>query len=235
MKSLAHDVVWHFALRLICGLVLFFAMTTCSHAATRAGLLVRLNELMDDASNIKMTSANKILFLDGVGREYGRRGLYIKRDTIITAANTELYTLNTDFAGGITGAYLKIGQQRTVLPVIDRDSAFRIPDVSPGEISYAFIESDGKLGLHAIPIEADTIILLYFAYPGALSEDTTEWTLPNHYEEAALYETASNCLFKIGTAQAQAQAATFKAVAESKLDALLNPTTQTRELGDTKR
>lgn len=204
-------------------------------ADIRVNLLTRLNQIMDDVDNRKMSQTNKLLFLDAVGREYGRRGFYIKRDTVLTTDQVELYDLNSDFAGIIHGAYLKTGDRRVVLPVIDRDSAFKMPDVKPGVISYAFIESDGKLGLQAIPVRVDTVVLLYFAYPAALSGDSTEWSLPNHYEDAALFQTAADCLRKIGTAEAQRKADIDAQVAESKLSTLANPDTQSRQVGTTDR
>ena len=206
-----------------------------AYAGIRVNLIVRVNELMDDANNRKMSAVNKILFLDGIGREYGRRGLYVKRDTIVTVANTESYTIadsSLDFAGALQGAYLKRGQTRVVLPVIDRDSAFRVPDVKPGIISYLFVEEDGKLGTLSVPLRADTLVLLYYALPAALSGDSVEWALPDYYEEPALYEVAASCLMKVATAEAQAKAQALLQIAATKLADLRNPPGQTRKIGD---
>jgi hypothetical protein len=229
-------VALQFALGLLAG-ILIFAAATCSpaDAAIRVNLVTRLNELLDDANNRKMSAANKILFMDDIGKEYGRRGLYVKRDTVLLVAETERYTLNSDFAGVLQGAYLKSGQDRTILPIIDRDSAFRIPDVKAGVVSYLFVEEDGSLGVHAIPLYADTIVLLYYATPAALSGDSTEWGLPDYYEGAALFEAAASCLLKIGTAEAQAKATSFLGIAAAKLDELRNAPSQTRKIGDTPR
>jgi hypothetical protein len=229
------DILWWgfiaAVLLLLCSLVL----CKPAKADIRVNLVTRLNELMDDANNRKMTQANKILFLNGMGREYGRRGLYIKRDTVITAANTESYALNSDFAGALQGSYLKVGQRRTILPVIDRDSAFRIPDVTPGVVSYLFIEEDGRLGMQATPLRADTIILTYYAMPAALSGDSTEWALPDYYEEPALYEAAASCLLKVATAEAQTKAQLLIQIAAAKLEELRNAPSQSRVIKDTPR
>lgn len=225
----------NFAVGVLFAVVLWFLFTQCAHAGIRSNLLTRLNEYMDDANNIKMSSANKIIFLDAAGRELGRMGLYIKRDTVITAANTELYSLNSDFAGVIQAAYRKHNKDRSVLPVIDRDSAYKIFETSVSDLQYVFVEDNSRLGVMGLPIRADTIILTYYATPAALSGDSTEWDLPDYYEEAGVKLTAAFCLLKIGTASAQAQAAVLRQSALEEIEALKNPTTQTRQAGDTPR
>ena len=213
-----------------------------AYAGIRVDLIARVNELMDDANNRKMSAVNKILFLDGIGREYGRRGLYVKRDTIVTVANTESYTIadsSLDFAGALQGAYLKRGQTRVVLPVIDRDSAFRVPDVKPGVISYLFVEEDGKLGTLSVPLRADTLILLYYAVPAALAEDTTtagaEWALPDFYEDAALRITASKCLLRMQTTWALERSALLYQTGWADIESLKMFTPQSRQVGDAPR
>lgn len=212
-------------------LVALLLIPCAAQADIRTNLLTRLNQIMDDASNAKMTAANKYVVMNEVGREFGRRGLYVKRDTIVTSANTEAYNLNSDFAGSVAGAYLKNGQERRVLPVIPRDSAFSIPKTTAGVVSYLFVETDGRLGVHAIPLYSDTIILLYSAYPSALSGDSTEWDLPDHYEHAALFEVAADCLRKLPTAEGRAAADACNAVAAKKLEELQIPAPQSRGTG----
>ena len=211
-------------------------------AATRDSLIARLNEYLSDTTNRWMSSAHKLQMLDATGRELGRRGLYVKRDTIVTVANTESYTIADsalDFAGALQGAYLKRGQTRVVLPVIDRDSAFRVPDVKPGVISYLFVEEDGKLGTLSVPLRADTLILLYYAVPAALAEDTTtagaEWALPDFYEDAALRITASKCLLRMQTTWALERSALLYQTGWADIESLKMFTPQSRQVGDAPR
>ncbi len=199
-------------------------------AAIRSDLITRLNQIMDDPDTRKMSAANKYAILDQVGREYGRRGLIIHRDTILTVKEVETYAFNSDFAGGFQSAYIKTGQSRRELLIVGRDSAFSAPSVMAGDVQYAFVEGDNRLGLHGIPMKAETIILLYFAFAAPLVTDSTEWEVPDAYEDAALYDVAARALFKIGTAEAQRKSAEAGLVADSLLSELRNPIPQTRSL-----
>lgn len=177
--------------------LLTFALSllTCepAPAAIRVDLLTRLDTKIQDGNNQMLDSTEKISILDEVGREMGRLGFYIKRDTILTVNGQEIYGFNTDYAGGLRGAYLKKNNTRIVLPVIDRETAFKLPKGDAGDISYVYIDADDSLGVEAIPIREDTIILLYFAYPAVLSGDSIEWDLPDGLEGAALDGAASKC------------------------------------------
>ena len=199
-------------------------------AAIRVKLITRLNQIMDDPDTRKMSAANKYIILDQVGREYGRRGLIIHRDTISTAKDVETYAFNSDFAGGLQSAYIKAGQSRRELLIVGRDSAFSAPSVTAGNVQYAFVEGDNRLGLHGIPMKVETIILLYFAFAAPLVTDSTEWEVPDAYEDAALYDVASRALFKIGTAESQGKSASAANTADSLLAELRNPMPQTRSL-----
>jgi hypothetical protein len=199
-------------------------------AAIRVNLITRLNQIMDDADTRKMSAANKYAILDQVGREYGRRGLIIHRDTVITSVDAESYTFNSDFAGGLQAAYTKHGPMRKGLVITDRDSAFRAVQVDEGVLTYAFVDQDGRLGLHSIPKRADTVILLYFAFSTPLVSDSTEWEVPDAYEDAALYDVAARALFKIGTSESQGKSARAGFVADSLLSELRNPVPQTRSV-----
>lgn len=223
-----HDVItvgWFVAVFTLLG----FLVCQEAKAGIRLDILAKMNELMDDANNRKMSQASKVLFLDDIGREYGRRLLYVKRDTILTVANQELYTPNSDFAGVLQSAYKKAGATRTVLTVLGRDSVLKLPETSL--LLYLFVETDGRIGFQGIPKAADTVILLYGAYPAALSGDSTEWDLPNHYERPAYMEAAAVCLDKIGTAEAQGKAEGLRAAAAVLLSELQNPAPQSRNIG----
>ena len=86
--------------------------------------------------------------------------------------------------------------ERKFLPVIPRDSALVLPEVDGGVITYIWWEQDTTMGLHAIPVREDTIIIRYYAYPVALntdSVDSLEWGLPDGLEGAALDLAAAKC------------------------------------------
>jgi hypothetical protein len=213
-------------------------MMTCSTAKAdiRVNLVNRLDEILNDQDNTMMSEANKIVFLDAVGVEYGRRGFYIKRDTITTTSQTETYALNTDFAGTVEGAYLKRGNMRVTLPVIDRDSAFRLSaTLNVGEIAYVYVGKDGRLGVEALPLRVDTIILSYSAYPAALSGDSTEWDLLDWCEQAAVFEAAADIIHKEKTVWAEAKATAFLNTAKEKLAEMRDPPSDSRKVGITDR
>lgn len=199
-------------------------------AAIRVNLITRLNQIMDDVDGRKMSTANKTVIMDQVGREYGKRGLIIHRDTILTAPEVETYALNSDFAGGLQSAYIKKKFFRQALAIINRDSSFNAPQVNAGDVKFIFVEQDGRIGVHAIPTKQDTIIVLYFAFSTPMVSDSTEWEVPDAYEDAALYDVASRALFKIGTAESQGKAASAGYIADSLLSELRNPIPQTRRL-----
>lgn len=213
-------------------MLLLFSIGT-AEAARRDTLIIRLNELIDDAGNNKMSAANKILFLNTVGRQYGARGAYMKRDTIIMVANQELYSLNTDFAGTIHSAYRKLGQDRTILPVMSRMEVDFAPNVEYGVVEYVFYEMDSsaQMGVHNLPLNTDTVILQYFAYPEEMNADGDEWPLSDQYENAALYECASQILSTIPTAQAQGMSDRHAARAETLFNRVRRPTIPTAEVG----
>jgi hypothetical protein len=203
-----------------------------AEAAQRSVLITRLNEYMDDASNRKMTEANKILFMDAVGRELGRAGLYIRRDTILLADSTELYTVNSDFAGIIHSAYIKRNYERTIMRVVDRDSVFNLQVPEGVNVYYVFVEEDTLIGVHNIPIRQDSLVLLYNAAVPALTNDTTEWRLADHWEDAALMLTAAKALRKVGTAEEQARAGAFFQFGIATLQFIGAPPGVIRQLGD---
>lgn len=213
-------------------LLLLFLPPT-AEAAIRDTLIIRLNELIDDAGNNKMSAANKVLFLNTVGREYGARGAYMKRDTIIMVANQELYSLNTDFAGTIRSAYKKLGQERTVLPVMSREEVDFAPTVEYGVVEYIYFEMDSsaQMGVHNLPLNTDTIIIQYFAFPEEMNAGSDEWPLSDQYENAALYECASQILSTIPTAQAQSMSQNHGARAEMLFNRVRRPTIPTAEVG----
>jgi len=215
----------------IVAVLILFGFLCCKQAdaAIRVNILTKVNQLVDDANNRKMSQANKILFLDDIGKEYGRRLLYVKRDTILTVANQELYSPNSDFAGVLQSAYKKAGATRSVLTVLGRDSVLKLPETN--QLLYLFVETDGKIGFQGIPKSADTVILLYGAYASALSGDSTEWDIPDHYERPAYYEVAASILDRVGTAEAQAKAADYRNVAAALLSELQNPQSQSRNVG----
>jgi hypothetical protein len=225
--------------RVLLASVLLFLLT-CGpgpvKADIRVNLISRLNQLIDDpAGDRKATAAQKYAILNQIGREYGRRGLIVKRDTITTSPNVESYALNADCAGGVQSAYVKRGLTRKGLAIVDRDSAFNAVQVASGVLTYAFMDQDGRIGFQSMPMKLDTVIVLYYAYAAAMATDSTEWDIPDHYEGAALLDAAQIVLFKIGTAEAQERSIRAGMMGDTLLNELRNPPTQTRQIGETLR
>ncbi len=220
-------------MKVLMTLALLLLFMGTAEAANRDTLIIRLNELIDDAGNNKMTAANKILFLNTVGRQYGARGAYMKKDTITMVKDQEHYALNTDFAGTIHSAYKKDGQERTVLPVMSRLDVDFAPTVDYGDVAYVYFERDSvaQMGVHNIPVNADMIIIQYFAFPEEMNAGTDEWPLSDQYENAALYECASQILSTIPTAQAQGMSDRHAARAEMLFNRVRRPTIPTAEVG----
>lgn len=182
--------------RFLLMLLVLVLLPFTAKADIKVNLLDRLNTKLSDESNLMLDSVSKYKMLDEVAREMARRGVYLKRDTILTADSTEYYAgLNSDYAGTIESAYIKNEFDRKFLPIIDRDSALNVPDVKEGVLTYIWWEQDTTLGVHAIPRRVDTIILRYYAYPPSLSDggDSLEWSLPDGLEGAALELTAAKC------------------------------------------
>lgn len=205
------------------------------HADIRVNLLSRLNQYMDDAGNTKMSQANKVLFLNAIGKEFGRLGFYLKRDTVITVASTELYAANSDFAGMIHAAYAKVGDVRTVVRVVPRDSVFLAPPSASRSTTFMFVEDNANYGIDPLPIGVDTFIVIYHAHPAALTGDSTEWSLADDAEDAALQIVASRCLMKLPTVWASERSLALEASGWRVVARMMNPESLTRQVGDSPR
>ena len=201
-------------------------------ADLRINLVTRLDEYCDDVSNRKMSAANKLVILEAVGRELGRLGFVLKRDSIITAKNTEMYSAKYNFAGALNAAYHKEGASRTVVRVVPRDSVFLAPNSPSRGITFIFVEDAANYGVDPLPIGEDTFIVIYHAYPDTLTGDSTEWDIPDEYEDAALRLAASRVLMKIPTMWATQKSELYRKGAWEELGILATPQGQTRQVGD---
>lgn len=217
--------------------VLLLLLAVPAKADIRVNLITRLNQIVDDPlGDRKMSQANKVAILNQVGREYGRRGLIVNRDTIITEDSTEMYPSNSDFAGSLQSAYWKEGFFRKGLRIVARDSAFTLPrDEDDPALKYIYVDQDGQIGFEPIPQRVDTVILLYYAHAATLTNDSVEWEIPDAYEDAALYDAAQRIHFKIGTAESQAKAQEAGRISDSLLGELMLPMPQARKTGVTVR
>jgi hypothetical protein len=213
-------------------LVLFLLLPAVASAEIRVNLLTRLNQYMDDSTNWKMSQANKILFLDATARELGRSFLYSQDTTVVTAANTDAYTMPSDFAGAIKAAYIRSGTARAYLRVGDPEIVREAESPSPGNVQYAYIGAENELMLEAIPLLAETLIVSYFAIPAALSGDSTEWDLPDEYEDAALRITASKCLVRIPIPWQQERSQFLYQTGWADIERLKNSTPRTVKMQD---
>lgn len=182
----------------ICWLLI---LTCCVWAETGTNVLSKLNQYVDDQKDTKMSAANKVLMLNAAATELGRANIYPRIDTIVTAAGTEAYSLEADAVGTLRGVYLKDSSDRVFLRVIDFQELASVEPPDGGAIRYAYINESGQLGVHFLPQLAETLIVSYYAYPAELTgpTDSTEWAVPDVYEDAAIRIAASKVLMRVQT------------------------------------
>lgn len=183
-------------------LLILLLLCAPAWADERSDLVGDLNEYVDDANNEKMTEAQKIRFLDKAGKELGEARVYHKLDTVVTVSGQENYALNSDAAKALRGVYVKRDRKRAYIQVVEFKDLPALPEPEGQALGYAFVSLEGQLGLRAIPTAAETLIVSYYAYPAALSTDSTEWDIPDAFEDAGLRITAHKILLKIETAWA---------------------------------
>ena len=161
-------------------------------ADIRMNLMTRLDVKIHDSSNLMLDSTSKIAILDEVGQEFGRRLLFVKRDDITLIKDSADYAAPSDFAGAIRGAYIRDGYDLTFLTVVNFEDMNHVPDAD-GLVAYIYVAADGRVGLYEIPVAPSSLVMSYYAYPAALSGDSTEWDIPDGLEGAALDLAAAKC------------------------------------------
>lgn len=196
-------------------------------------LLTDFDEYVDDARDLKFTAVQKMRFVNQAKVEFAKALVYWKLDTIITSANTEQYALNTDNVGVLRSAYIKRQWERTFIQVIDHEDLRNLAQPDAQQILYAFVNDDGNLGLHAVPAAAETLIVSYYAEPTDIADASTEWDMPDHYEDACLRVGASKALMKIQTEWALKARQQLYEMGWADVERLKNPATETRQEGDT--
>jgi hypothetical protein len=184
-------------------LVILLLICTPALADERSDLIGDLNEYVDDADNEKMTAAQKIRFLDKAGKELGEARVYHKLDTVVTVSGQENYSLNSDAAKALRGVYVKLDRKREYIQVVEVKDLPLLAEPEGQKIAYAFVSLEGQLGLRAIPTAAETLIVSYYAYPAALATDSTEWDIPDAFEDAGLRIAAAKILHKVETVWAE--------------------------------
>lgn len=207
-------------------------LATSAWADDGDDLLVDLDMYTDDASDLLHTPAQKIRFLNQAKDEFAKALVFFKLDTIITAANVESYAMNTDAVGVLRSVYIKRGYERVFLKVVDHEQLTTMNQPDAEQILFAFVNQELRLSLHAIPPNAETLIVSYYAYPADVVDSGTEWNMPDGYEDACVRVAASKALFRTQTEWAIKTRQQLYEMGWADVERLKAPSTETRQEGD---
>jgi hypothetical protein len=226
-------IYWSLAI-IICATTAAIEECHDAEAATRTSVMADLVMMTRDGAHAKWSEAVKLQALDGVARTLSRRLLIRRIDTFITAAGQEHYqfTSVTQCVGTLHSVYRKVGNFRGWRTVEDAANINNVETPTPGFVSYFYLQNDTLLGVHGIPLRADTFIVDFYAYAAALSDSTTEWDLPNAFEFSATKLAAAVLFRALGFPWADAKAAALEAEARASLAEIKSPVSMKRQEGD---
>lgn len=204
-----------------------------AQAETMRNLLTELDFYMADAGDLKASADEKIRLLNYAGREFGKSLVYVKIDTIIMAAGTDTYTMDSTAVGVLRQAYIKNGTERYFLQILDAQDVSQIEDPAGKGVQYVYVNPEGSLAVKDVPAAAETLIVSFYAFPRSIVDTTIEWDLPNAFEDAAVRVAASKGLLTVQTEWAFRARQQLYEWGWADLERLKNPSSETRQSGDT--